>query len=443
MKSKFLKICIAGSVLSVAGLAKAATLTEADMLTYSAISGAAVNIAAQPQPQPQDSEATNVGGHLAARAAVTIGANAVVNGIYAGAEVTTGAGSQVKQIYAGAAVTIGANGAVGVIDAGVAIALGAGATYGSITSKESVVTEGAGATDDVRMIGTDLDEGFIVDAGSLTDAINDFDEKFNRIDNSVTVDPRTDMSNSHFDGTQSNDPFYHSTINLQAQSNLYIDGDVTVITSGSVTLGAGANIILGDGATVTWILGGSLNLGANSDFNGVAYVRGAINGATSDVGAGKEGCANLYASGPISVRSIGQACQEMVTKSECPMFPASAVSRFREDMNAEGNELYTHFSRRHQYISTISNNPNHQDYEKVIGHLDISALGKIDLDGEYDPSAFQVVVLIPSSTSDEYTYQNFSDGDTGWTNLQNKMGLTWSEALTACIATIEDFRPAK
>jgi hypothetical protein len=92
---------------------------------------------------------------------------------------------------------------------------------------------------------------------------------------------------------------YYSAINIQANTTLSIvGGHLTIITSEAVTLGAGAEIVLLDGATVTWILGGSLNLGAGSKFKGETYVKGAVNGATSDV------CGKLFATGFVSVRSI-------------------------------------------------------------------------------------------------------------------------------------------
>jgi hypothetical protein len=117
------------------------------------------------------------------------------------------------------------------------------------------------------------------------------------------VNTNTDLSNSYI-GTVGNDTTaYYSSINLQANTDLEIRGVVTVITSEAMTIGAEANIELVDDATVTWILGGSLNLGAGSKFSGETYVKGAVNGATSDVE-----CGNLYATGPVSVRTTGDRC---------------------------------------------------------------------------------------------------------------------------------------
>jgi hypothetical protein len=313
MKNRVLKTCLTALALSVAGLATAEPI---DLLTYSVISGGAVNIAAQPDYVT----APNVGGHLAGQAAVTIGAFTTVNDIYAGAAVTTGASSRVKQIYAGAAAGVGANayaqdvdagaavvvgagGAVGDISAGAAITLGAGSTYYS-TPIDAVVTEGAGSMVVSPENGGYTDDGVIVIAADLNAAMEAINAKF--VDNPVDVnevETYTDLSGLTIGVEGGETTVNYSTINLQANTTLSIVGNVTVITSGAMTIGAGANIELVGDATVTWILGGSLNLGAGSKFSGETYVNGAVSGATSDIA-----CGNLYAIGAVSVATIGGAC---------------------------------------------------------------------------------------------------------------------------------------
>jgi hypothetical protein len=315
MKNRVLKTCLTALAFSVAGLANANT-GPIDLLTYSVISGGAVNIAAQPDYVT----APNVGGHLAGQAAVTIGAFTTVNDIYAGAAVTTGASSRVKQIHAGAAAGVGANayaqdvdagaavvvgagGAVGDIIAGAAITLGAGSTYYS-TSIDAVVTEGAGSMVVSPENGGYTDDGVIVIAADMNAAMEAINAKF--VDNPVDVnevETYTDLSGLTIGDGGAETTVYYSAINLQANTTLTIEGNVTVITSESMTMGAGAEVVLEDGATVTWMLGGSLNLGAGSKFSGETYVNGAVNGATSDVE-----CGNLYATGAVSVGSIGEAC---------------------------------------------------------------------------------------------------------------------------------------
>jgi hypothetical protein len=284
-----------------------------------------VNIAAQPDYVT----APNVGGHLAGQAAVTIGAFTTVNDIYAGAAVTTGASSRVKHIdagaaagvganafaldvNAGAAVVVGANGQVGTITAGAAITLGAGVGHMVAEDYAGVVTRGAGSkmeysgdyTTWKNAAGTAT--GKIKKADDMAVAMSNIDTMLART-GEVTpynVNTNTDLSNSYI-GTVGNDTTVHySAINLQANTELEIRGNVTVITSEAMTMGAGAEIVLLEGAQVTWILGGSLNLGAGSKFSGETYINGAVNGATSDIE-----CGNLHATGAVSINTIGEACE--------------------------------------------------------------------------------------------------------------------------------------
>jgi hypothetical protein len=327
-KNRVLKTCLTALAFSVAGLANATNdfvMSDDDMLTYSVISGGAVNIAAQ----PAHSTTADVGGHIAGQAAVVIGAYTTVNDIYAGAAVTTGAWSRVKHIDAGAAagvganafaldvdagaaVVVGANGQVGTIKAGAAITLGAGVGHQVADNYEGVVTRGAGSTVDGYSViynewatAAGTSTGKIKTADDMTVAMDNIDTKLLR---TASIDPvdvitNTDLSNDTIGVTGGDSTFYYSAINLQANTTLTIEGNVTVITSEAMTIGAEANIELVDDATVTWILGGSLNLGAGSKFSGETYVKGAVNGATSDVE-----CGNLYATGPVSVRTTGDRC---------------------------------------------------------------------------------------------------------------------------------------
>jgi hypothetical protein len=341
MKNILLKTCLTALALSVAGLAnsQAADMTLDDMLTYSVISGGAVNIAAQPDYVT----APSVGGHLAGQAAVTIGAFTTVNDIYAGAAVTTGASSRVKQIFAGAAagvganafahditagtaVVVGANGQVGTITAGAAITLGAGVGHKVGNDYTGVVTRGAGSTV-MHYLGdySDTYHDWATAAGTSTGKIKKADDMAIAKQNIETmlaktalvtpgnVDTNTDLSSSSIGNDGTTETFHYSAINLQADTDLTIRGNVTVIISENMTIGAGAEIVLAQDAIVTWILGGSLNLGAGSTFSGETYVDGAINGATSDIE-----CGNLYATGAVSVRTIGDSCAQPVRDAVCP-----------------------------------------------------------------------------------------------------------------------------
>jgi hypothetical protein len=328
-KNKVLKTCLIALAFSVAGLANATDtfdMSNDDMLTYSVISGGAVNIAAQPDYVT----APNVGGHLAGQAAVVVGAYTTVNDIYAGAAVTTGAWSRVKHIVAGAgagvgdnafaidvdagaAVVVGANGQVGTITAGAAITLGAGVGHMVAEGYTGVVTRGAGSKmeysgDYPAWIADDgQTDGDIKTAADMKGAMSNIETMLEKtaLVTPVNVDTNTDLSSSYIGTVGSDTTVHYSAINLQANTELEIRGNVTVITSEAMTMGAEAEIVLVDGATVTWILGGSLNLGKGSTFSGETYVNGAVNGATSDVG-----CGNLYATGAVSVRTIGDSCAQ-------------------------------------------------------------------------------------------------------------------------------------
>jgi hypothetical protein len=355
MKNILLKTCLTALAVSVAGLAYADNTqseevaeAQIDLSSYSVISGAALNLAAHPK---NSAPGSHVNGHLAAQAAVSIGAYTTVNDIYAGAAVTIGVGSQVKQISAvaavgvatyataqdinaGAAVVLGAYGEAGAIYAGAAITLEANSKYYSADAKGEI-TYGAGAT--IADQGyANYEAGFIQSTDEMTAAMT-------AIKNTIAMGPHdnpdfilipnTDLSADSIGVTDEQMTYHGSAINLQSDTTLTIHGDVTVITSEAMTLGAGAKIKLMDGATVEWRLGGALNLGIGSEFHGDAYVNGAVNGATSDV------CGNLYAIGAVSVQSINSsAC------TPCPLWDS-------EESRDAVNSLFTNKLIRQQKSS--------------------------------------------------------------------------------------------
>jgi len=297
-KNIVLKTCLTALALSVAGLANA---QDADMLTYSAISGGELSIAGQ-----TPFSGNNVGGHLAAQAAVVIGANSEVNDIYAGAAVGVGANAIANNIIAGAAVVVGAGGKVGHITAGAAITLGADAGSKFITDEQlATITFGAGAYNENNENDGYLDGGGIQSNDDMAKKMTIIKERFVEIEQQMDgLAPSIMNITNHTDWIGSENPIKASAINIDAGTEVRVNGNVTVYTTEAVTLGSHSSIVLIDGASITWILGGSLNLGANSTFVGTAYVRGAITGATSDVT-----CGHLYATGPISLRSIGKSCK--------------------------------------------------------------------------------------------------------------------------------------
>jgi hypothetical protein len=276
--------------------------------SHAAISGGAINIAAS----------STVNGDLAAQAAVVIGANTVVNHeIYAGAAVTTGALSTVEniftgaatgigagatagEIYAGAATVVGAGGKVGNIHAGAAITLGAGATAGS----QDAATASAGSDGSIQIL-SDMD--------TIMGLIGNTQSELGSLVPTVVLPMATTMG-----GYIPLEPGVHhgDAVSIAASSTVafdathaHVSGDenqVWVINlSEALTVGAGTNfevtgLKVGHTATIIWNIGAALNLGAGTSFRGTAFVDGAVNAATSSVS-----CGHLYATGAISIGSIG------------------------------------------------------------------------------------------------------------------------------------------
>jgi hypothetical protein len=305
MKNITLKTCLTALALSIAGSANAQAINQSDFThqqlpTYSAISGSTLSVSGQPPLS-----GNNIGGHLAAQAAVAIGAYSEVKDVYAGAAAGVGASAKAENISAGAAAVIGTRAKVGHITAGAAITLGADARVQYITDLQSAtITYGAGADNaGVELNGPEYGVG-IQSNEDMAMAMGIINQKFDDIDAAMNNGiPRTFNITNNTVWFGVGHPILASAINLTVGTVLTVVGHVTVITTEAMTLGAGSMIELADDASVTWILGGALNLGANSVFNGTAYVRGGVNGATSEVG-----CGNLYATGAISIGKIGASC---------------------------------------------------------------------------------------------------------------------------------------
>jgi hypothetical protein len=307
MKNTLIKTCLTGIVLSVAGLANAdevessVTIFTPQLTSHAVISGGALNIAADSQ----------VDGNLAAQAAVTIGAglNSQAQNIYAGAAVTTGALSTVKNIIAGAAATIGASAHAQNVKAGAAITIGAGGEVHNVVHGAAfTLGVGASSTEDGGNT-VSLEELGIYDAESMASAIEQIGIA------QVALSTLTDATALHttYSGLVSLEPGVHqgSAVNIAANSvvEFRFDGGgsanhVWIINiSEALTVGAGTvfRTEVGDGtATIIWNVGAALTLGAGTEFIGSAFVNGTFNAATSDVS-----CGNIYATGPVSVGSVG------------------------------------------------------------------------------------------------------------------------------------------
>jgi hypothetical protein len=276
--------------------------------SHAAISGGAINIAA----------GSTVNGDLAAQAAVVIGANAEVHNIYAGAAVTTAALSTVENIFSGAAAGIGANAFAQNIHAGAAITIGASSQVQAVYAG-AAITEGAGAsTNGVLTEDANADDyaeaGDIHNAGNMADVIAliiDTQSALSDIEPSSANGP---LSTTMGTRTLAPGVWEGSAVSIAASSTITFDADeysdntdhVWVINlSEALTVGASTHFeIMGlddtDTATIIWNVGAALTMGANTSFRGTAFVGGAVNAATSSVS-----CGHLYATGAISIGSIG------------------------------------------------------------------------------------------------------------------------------------------
>jgi|GEM_PF-3379395 len=276
--------------------------------SHAAIAGGAINITA----------GSTVNGDLAAQAALVIGANSVVHNIYAGAAVTTGAGSTVENIFSGAAAGIGANAIAQNIYAGAAITLGAGGqvqavyagaaiTLGADASTTGVLTEDANADDYAEA-------GDIHNAGNMTDMLALITDTQSALSDLVPSPENGPLSTTMGTRTLAPGVWEGSAVSITASSTITFDADestdnedhVWVINlSGALTVGASTHFeIIGlddtDTATIIWNVGAALTMGAGTSFRGTAFVGGAVTAATSSVS-----CGHLYATGAISIGSIG------------------------------------------------------------------------------------------------------------------------------------------
>jgi hypothetical protein len=310
MKNKLFKTCFTGLALSVAGLAHATPVTifTPQLISHAVISGGALNIAAD----------SVIDGNLAAQAAVTIGAglNTQTQNIYAGAAVTTGALSTVKHIFSGASAGIGASAHALNIHAGAAITVGAGGEVHNVHAG-AATTLGAGASEPGTLVESAIAEMRsavdIHNATSMAAAIAQIGLAQVALTslNATTAPLYTTMG-----GLVILAPGIHqgSAVSIAANSvvefsAINITGEATehvwvINLTEALTVGAGTvfetKVPDGDTATIIWNVGAAVTLGAGTEFIGSAFVGGAFGAATANVS-----CGNIYATGAVSVGSIG------------------------------------------------------------------------------------------------------------------------------------------
>jgi hypothetical protein len=346
MKNVVLKTCMTSLFLSMSGLAAAdveITVPSSALDFYSdhsAIAGAALSVAAGSciEKDVAAQAAVTIGAdaradNLYAGAAVTVGADAVVKNIYAGAAAGVAANAKAENIYAGAAVTLGAPSDAHDIKAGAAITLGAGSTARDVDA--GAATTGAtvrAANSQGNIISGNVDSmGLIVNTAvansgqidsmdpfemqDALDAITAVQDALNLVGTSDNNNIPTDI-NDYVLGTYMGSAtevtelaggvYEASALNMPASATIKFTGDAIINLSDALTLGADTTIVVDGGHKVIWNVGGALNLGAGTSFAGTAFVNGSISGATSDVQAG----GHLYAQGAVAIGSIGTNCDQ-------------------------------------------------------------------------------------------------------------------------------------
>jgi len=291
-----------GSILfSISAGSTASLLLGPDLVGYSAVAGAALDISA-------DSIVTD---DLGALAAIGIGARtdtaniysatgAVVTGdggnaenIYSGAAVSIAANANVKNIYALAAVTLGASGSAENIYAGAAITLGALSTSHDVYAAAAI--SGGGATSQTANTNTASVINLYkdtLDVDAALEQIVSAQEALNSLDFDFELD--VGYASAIFEAGV----WQGSAVTVAANAIIQFDGmgeenPIWVFNlDAALVLGAATKFEIvnaGAGASVIWNIGGALSLGAGTSFVGAAFVTGAVTGATSDVT-----CGNLF-----------------------------------------------------------------------------------------------------------------------------------------------------
>jgi hypothetical protein len=301
VNSKLLKLFLGSILLSISTGSAAILLLGPDLIGYSAVSGAALNISADALVTNNVAAfaaiGTGAGSNTAnlssSTGAVSTGALGSAGNIYAGAAAGVGAGASSGDIYSAAAVTLAASGSAGNIYSAAAVTLGALSISQDVYATAAITGGGANSKTAFTSTASDISsykDTFDVDAAleqivSAQEALSSLDSDF-ELDvgygsaifedgvwegTAVTVAANAIIQ---FDGKGEENPIW--VFNLDA----------------ALVLGAGTQFEIvdaGAGASVIWNVGGALSLGAGTSFVGAAFVTGAVTGATSDVS-----CGNLF-----------------------------------------------------------------------------------------------------------------------------------------------------
>ena len=301
MNGKFTNLFLGSILFSISAGSTASLLLGPDLVGYSAVAGAALDISA-------DSIVTDDLGALAAigigartdtaniysaTGAVGTGDGGNAENIYSGAAVSIAANANVKNIYALAAVTLGASGSAENIYAGAAITLGALSTSHDVYAAAAI--SGGGATSQTANTNTASVINLYkdtLDVDAALEQIVSAQEALNSLDFDFELD--VGYASAIFEAGV----WQGSAVTVAANAIIQFDGmgeenPIWVFNlDAALVLGAATKFEIvnaGAGASVIWNIGGALSLGAGTSFVGAAFVTGAVTGATSDVT-----CGNLF-----------------------------------------------------------------------------------------------------------------------------------------------------
>lgn len=316
MNSKLSHVFLASILLVNSAGSAASLLLGPDLVGYSGVAGAALNISA-------DSLVTD---NVAAKGAIGIGARTDTANIYSGAAVSTGAGGNAGNIYAGAAAGVAANATAKNIYSEAAVVIGASGSAENIYSGAAVTLGALSSSFDVYAAAaiTGAGSNSITIGASTASIISSYKETFD-IDkaleqmssaqealSSLEHDFKLDVGMGDF--IFETGVHLGSALTIAANSNIQFDGKgeenpIWVINLGAaLVVGAGTEfeiINAGAGASVIWNLGGAMSLGAGTSFVGSAFITGAVAAATSKVS-----CGNLFTTTAIGIGStISSNCK--------------------------------------------------------------------------------------------------------------------------------------
>jgi hypothetical protein len=301
MNSKLSNFFLGSLFISISTGTAASLLLGPDLIGYSAVSGAALNISADALVTNDvaafaaiDTGAgSNTANLSSSTGAVSTGALGSAGNIYAGAAAGVGAGASSGDIYSAAAVTLAASGSAGNIYSAAAVTLGALSISQDVYAAAAITGDGANSKTAFISTASDISlykDTFDVDAA--LEQIVSAQEVLSSLDSDFELD--VGYGSAIFEAGV----WEGTAVTVAANAIIQFDGKgeenpIWVFNlDAALVLGAGTKFEIvnaGAGASVIWNLGGALSLGAGTSFVGVAFVTGAVTGATSDVS-----CGNLF-----------------------------------------------------------------------------------------------------------------------------------------------------